>query len=247
MYLCQLNFAMFCATGALGIFWQHFNHRNLLVRSVYRFQVYFHERLILHDLGVFLPHEDGFSKVKNSYIKSDYFSVCADYDVNPDETCMHGDWFYTTDYSIFGHEVKTTERSTPDNLTHWMIIYSKGFTRKGNEKTRRSVRAYVYLFLISQVQARSSIVGNSVPAGDAQQVLKSTFKALINYEYSIGINIGRYQGVLEHALFFSRHRHIHASKRFKLKHGKNGRIQQQNFSEQHRHENWFKQGYKQGS
>ena len=105
---------------------------------------------------------------------------------------MHGDWFYMTDYSIFGHEVKTTERSPPDNFTQWMITYSKGFTRKGNEKISRSVRAYVYLVLISQVQARSSIAGNSVPAGAAQQVLKSTFKALINDEYSIGIDIGRY-------------------------------------------------------
>ena len=35
---------------------------------------------------------------------------------------------------------------------------------------------------------------------DAQKVFKSTFKALINEEYSIGIDIERYQGVLEHAL-----------------------------------------------
>ena len=47
--------------------------------------------------------------------------------------------------------------------------------------------------------------------------------------------------------FSSGHRHIHVSKRFKLKHRENKRIQQQNFSEQHRHENWFKEGYKQGS
>ena len=64
MYRCQLNFAMFCVTSALGISWQHLNHPNLLVRSVYRFHVYFHVRLILHDLGISLPHEDGFSKVK---------------------------------------------------------------------------------------------------------------------------------------------------------------------------------------
>ena len=31
-------------------------------------------------------------------------------------------------------------------------------------------------------------------------VCKSMFKALINEDYSIGINIERYQGVLEHAL-----------------------------------------------
>ena len=43
--------------------------------------------------------------------------ICNDYGVNPDETWMHGDWFYLTDYGIFDHEVKATERSPPDNLT----------------------------------------------------------------------------------------------------------------------------------
>ena len=62
------------------------------------------------------------------------------------------------------------------------------------------MRAYVYLVLTSQVQARSSIVGNSVPAVDAQQVFKSTFKVLINEDYSIVIDTERYQRLLEHAL-----------------------------------------------
>ena len=64
------------------------------------------------------------------------------------------------------------------------------------------MRAYVYLILTSQVQARSSIVGNSAPAVDVQQVFKSSFKALINEDYSVAIHIDveRYQGVLEHAL-----------------------------------------------
>ena len=35
---------------------------------------------------------------------------------------------------------------------------------------------------------------------DAQKALKGMFKALINKDYSIGIDIERYQGVLEHAL-----------------------------------------------
>ena len=62
------------------------------------------------------------------------------------------------------------------------------------------MRTYVYLVLTSQIQARSIIVGNSAPAMDAQQVFKSTFKALINEDYSIGIDIERYEGVLAHAL-----------------------------------------------
>ena len=64
IYPCQLNFALFCATRALGISWQHLNHSNLLVRAVYRFHVYFHVRLILHNFGIPLPHEDGFRRLK---------------------------------------------------------------------------------------------------------------------------------------------------------------------------------------
>ena len=54
------------------------------------------------------------------------------------------------------------------------------------------MRVYVYLVLTSQVQERSSIVGNSAPAVDAPQVFTSTFKALINEDYSVAIDIERY-------------------------------------------------------
>ena len=128
--------------------------------------MYFHVQLILHDLGIPLPHENGFSKVKNAYIKIAYYSVCDEYGVDADETWMHWDWFCTTGYGIFGPEVKTTKTFPPDNLTRWIITQSKGFTGKEIEKISRSVRACVYLVLASQVQARSSIVGNSVPAVD---------------------------------------------------------------------------------
>ena len=101
-------------------------------------------------------------------------------------------------YGIFGHEVKAAERSPPDNLTRWIVTQSKGFTRKGIEKISRSVMAYVYLVLSSQIHARSTIVGNSAPAADAQQLFKDTLKSLINEDLSIDIE--KYQTVLEHAL-----------------------------------------------
>ena len=160
---------MFCATSALGISWQHLNHPNLLVRSVYRFHVDFHVPLILHDICISLPHEDGFSKDKNAYINSTYYSICNDYGVYPDETWINGDWFYTTDYGLFGHEVKASERPPSDIFARWIITQPKSFTKNVIKKIRRSVRAYVYLVLTSQVQARSSIVGNSAPAVDDQQ------------------------------------------------------------------------------
>ena len=62
------------------------------------------------------------------------------------------------------------------------------------------MRAYIYLVLTSQAQARSSIVGNSAPAVDSQNVFKGMFEELINEDYSISIDTERCQGVLEHAL-----------------------------------------------
>ena len=86
-------------------------------------------------------------------MKSAYHSICDDYRVDADETQMYGDWFYTTDYAIFGHGVKATERPPPDNLMQWIITQHKGFTRNCIEQISRSVKAYVYLVLTSQVQA----------------------------------------------------------------------------------------------
>ena len=82
---------MFTATNALGISWQHLNHTNLLVRVVYRFPVYFHVRLLLlllllQKLHISWSHEDRFSKFKNYYEDSAYYSVCDEYGVDPTET-----------------------------------------------------------------------------------------------------------------------------------------------------------------
>ena len=57
MYRYQLYIAIFCVTSAPGISWQQLYLANLLVRSAYRFYVYFHVRIILHHLGNSLPNE----------------------------------------------------------------------------------------------------------------------------------------------------------------------------------------------
>ena len=66
-----------------------------------------------------------------------------------------------------------------------MITESKGFTKKGIEKISRSMRVYIYFVVTPQVQAKSSIIGTSAPAMDAQKVFKSTFKALINEDFPL--------------------------------------------------------------
>ena len=43
-----------------------------------------------HHLGISLPHEDSSGKVKMSYTKSVYYSICDDYGVNAHEIWMNG-------------------------------------------------------------------------------------------------------------------------------------------------------------
>lgn len=81
------------------------------------------------------------------------------------------------------------------HLARHTFSQSKGFAKKGIEKINKSAQAYVYLFLTSQIQTRSIIAGNPGSAMKAQHVFKSTFDALINKNYSIGIDIESYLGV----------------------------------------------------
>ena len=83
MYRCQLNFALYCASSALGVSMQHLNHPNMLIRSVYRFHVYYHMRLILYRLKVALSREERYKKTNSPYSKEDYFQVCDEYGVDP--------------------------------------------------------------------------------------------------------------------------------------------------------------------
>ena len=64
----------------------------------------------------------------------------------------------------------------------------------------KSVRAYVYLLLTSQLQARSKIVGKTANALDAQNIYMNLFEELLKRDYSIADDIARYQGVVEHAM-----------------------------------------------
>ena len=96
---------------------------------------------------------------------------------------------------------KNTQKDLHQTTLHDGSLHrQKVLQKKDIEKISRSVRAYVYLVRFSQVPARSTVVGNSAPAMDAQRVLKSMFKAMISEDYSIGIDIEKSQGVLEHAL-----------------------------------------------
>ena len=73
LWQTQLNYAVFCASSACGVSSAHLNYtKHPMIRSVYRFHVYYHMRRILKKLQVPLPHETGFNATDNPYTESDF-------------------------------------------------------------------------------------------------------------------------------------------------------------------------------
>ena len=85
LWQTQLNFAVFCAWSACGVSSAHLNYtKHPMIRSVYRFHVYYHVRRILKKLLVPLPHETSFNAADNPYIESEFLKICEDYGVPND-------------------------------------------------------------------------------------------------------------------------------------------------------------------
>ena len=92
----------------------------MLIRSVYRFHVYYHMRLILYRLKVELPREERYKKTNNPYSKEDYFQVCDEKGVDSLEVWLFGDWYYTEEWAVFscngGETNKSSTTKKPDTL-----------------------------------------------------------------------------------------------------------------------------------
>ena len=65
----QLNFAVFCASSACGVSVEHMNTKKPMIRSIYRFHVYYHIRRILKRLEIPLPFSISFNQYNNPYNK----------------------------------------------------------------------------------------------------------------------------------------------------------------------------------
>ena len=70
---------MFCASSACGVSSEPLNYKkHPMVRSVYRFNMYYHVRQGLKRLQVPLPHEASFNAADNPYSSEGFFKLCMD-------------------------------------------------------------------------------------------------------------------------------------------------------------------------
>ena len=167
-----------------------------MIRSVYRFHVYYHVRRVLKRLQVPLPHETGFNVVDNPYTESEFFKICEDYRVPNDPMKYWDEKFYWT----YQHGVHwPNDYIGPDSMTWWTLEVSDGFTDVGLLKISESVRAYAYFILSSQASARFSIVGNMASALTAQSAFLNNFENVVNCRVDIREDLNCYQDTLSYA------------------------------------------------
>ena len=197
LWQTQLNYAVFCASSACRVSSAHLNYtKHPMIRSVYRFHVYYHVRRILKRLQTPLQHETGFNAADNPYTESEFLKICEDYRVPNDPMKYRDEKFYWT-YQRGVHW--PDDYIGPDSMTQWIIEKSVGFTDVGLLMILESVRAYAYLILSSQASARSSVIGNSASSFTAQSAFLNNFENVVNRRVNIQEDIKRYQETLSYA------------------------------------------------
>ena len=196
----QLNFAVFCASSACGVSVEHLNAKEPMIRSIYRFHVYYHIRRILKILEIPLPYENSFNQYSNPYNHEKFIGICSEYGVSNDLTKWRNQKYFSTWQSRAWETGKPGMSYINENsFSRWIIEKSDGLTTLGLQKLSESVRDYAYLILTSQTCTRGPIVGIESRNLDAQRTFLNTFENIVNRRVNIPEDIRRFQKTLQYA------------------------------------------------
>ena len=195
----QLNFAVFCASSACGVSVEHLNAKEPMIRSIYRFHVYYLIRRILKILDIPLPYENSFNQYNNSYNHEKFIGICSEYGVSNDLTKWRNRKYFSTWQSRAWETGKPGMSYINENsFSRWIIEKSEGLTTLGIQKLSESVRDYAYLILTAQASARAQIIRHEVRNLDAQRVFLNNFENIINRRVDISEDIQRFQKTLQY-------------------------------------------------
>ena len=196
----QLNFAVFCASSACGVSVEHLNAKEPMIRSIYRFHVYYHIRRILKILEIPLTYENSFNQYNNPYNHEKFIGICSEYGVSNNLTKWRNQKYFSTWQSRAWETNKPGMSYINENsFSRWIIEKSDGLTTLGIQKISESVRDYAYLILTSQTSTRGPIVGHEARNLDAQCTFLNTFENIVNRRVNIPEDIRRFQKTLQYA------------------------------------------------
>ena len=196
----QLNFVVFCASSACGVSVEHLNAKEPMIRSIYRFHVYYHIRRILKILEIPMPYENSFDQYNNPYKHEKFIGICSEYGASNDLTKGRNQKYFSMWQSRAWETGKPAMSYINENsFSRWIIEKSNGLTMLGLQKLSESVRDYAYLILTGQTSTRGQIVGHEVRNLDAQQTFLNSFENVVNRTVNIPEDIRRFQKTLQYA------------------------------------------------
>ena len=186
LWQTQLNFAVFCASSACGVSVEHMNAERPMLRSIYRFHIYYHIRRILKRLEIPLTYKNSFSQYNNPYNHEMFIKICVEYGVSNDLTNWRNQKYFSTWQSRAWETGKPGMSYFNENsFSRWIIEKSDGLTTLSLQKISESVGDYTDLILTSQTshEARNF---------DAQRVCLNNFENIINRKVDISEDIQRF-------------------------------------------------------
>ena len=191
---------VFCASSACGVSVEHINAKEPMIRSIYRFHVYYHIRRKVKILEIPLPYENSFNQYNNPYNHEKFIGICSEYGVSNDLT----KWRNQKYFSMWQSRARETGKPgmpyiNENPFSRWIIEKSDGLTTLGLQKLSETVRDYAYLILTSQTSTRGQIVGHEAQNLDAQRTFLNTFKDIVNRRVNIPEDIRRFQKTLQYA------------------------------------------------
>ena len=196
----QLNFVVFCASSPCGVFVEHLNTKEPMIRSIYRFHVYYHIRRILKILEIPLPYENTFNQYNNPYNHEKFIGICSEYGVSNDLTkCRNQKYFSTWQSRAWETGKPGMSYINENSFSRWIIEKSEGLTTLGLQKLSESVRENAYLILTSQTSTRGLIDGIESRNLDAQRTFLNSFENIVNRRVNIPEDIRRFQKTLQYA------------------------------------------------
>ena len=169
LWQSQLNFMVFCASSSCGVSVEHLNPKEPMIRSIYRFNVYYQIRRILKILEIPLPYENSFNQYNNPYNHERFIGICREYGVSNDLTKWRNQKYFSTWQSRAWETGKSSMSYINENsFSRWIIEKSDGLTTVSIQKLSESVRDNAYLILTSQTSTRGPITGHEARSLDAQ-------------------------------------------------------------------------------
>ena len=131
----QLNFIVFCASSACHVSVKHMNAKKPMIRSIYRFYVYYHIRRILKILEIPLPYENSFNQYNNPYNHEKFIKLCTEYGVGNDLTKWRNQKHFSTWQSRAWETCKPGMSYINENsFSRWIIEKSNALTTLGFQK-----------------------------------------------------------------------------------------------------------------